>query len=333
MPLPERYFTDEGTLLMESVQFAENTVAQPAKPNRAIHAGAVVRTLSYFDIFHHPLTRDELLKFCPLPAEEVDAALDALHKEGLVHMLDGHYGLHPVGALLDRRRENEKRAEGRMSKAIRMSRFIGSFPFVRGVMLSGSMSKGVLAADGDIDYFVITAPGRLWVARTLLIAYKKLFLLNSRRDFCVNYFVDTQHLVIEDRNLFTATEVVTLKPTFGKATCEAFFEANGWAFEQFPNMRQGAIRTGDPGPRRRKSLGERLLNSRLGEHIDDLCMRLTFLRWKRKFGHLDAKTFELALRTRKYVSKHHPQSFQQRVLGALEERMQRFEHAHDLSWI
>ena len=316
---------------MESVQFA--APAPPAPPERAVHPGAVLRTLSYFDIFKHPLTRDELVRFCALPATGVDAALGALRREGLVHLLDGYYALHPVGALLHRRRENEERAAGRMAKAIRMSHFIGGFPFVRGVMLSGSMSKGVLAADGDIDYFVITAPGRLWVARTLLILYKKLFLLNSRRDFCVNYFVDTDHLEIEDRNLFTATEVVTLKPTFGEATCEAFFRSNEWAFELFPNLDRDTIRTGDPAPPRRKGLGERLLGARLGEHIDDLCMRLTFLRWKRKFGHLDAKTFELALRTRKYVSKHHPQSFQQRVLGALELRMERFEHAHDLSWI
>ena len=27
-----------------------------------------------------------------------------------------------------------------------------------------------MAEDGDIDYFVITEPGRLWIARTLLIA-------------------------------------------------------------------------------------------------------------------------------------------------------------------
>ncbi len=333
MPLPVRYSTGKIDLPMEPVQFAQNIVDPPVQRTRAIHAGAVVRTLSYFDIFQHPLTREELLRFCPLPAEDVDTSLAALRMEGLVHVLDGHYALHPLQAQLRQRRENEKRAEGRMSKAIRMSRFIGGFPFVRGVMLSGSMSKGVLAVDGDIDYFVITAPGRLWVARTLLIAYKKLFLLNSRRDFCVNYFVDTDHLAIEDRNLFTATEVVTLKPTFGKATCEAFFAANGWAFDHFPNLQQGTVCTGDPGPRKHKSLGERVLGARVGEHIDDLCMRLTFLRWKRKFGHLDAKTFELALRTRKYVSKHHPQSFQQRVLGALDERMERFEHAHDLSWI
>src|SRR4029453_17664939 len=116
---------------------------------------------------------------------------DDLCNNGLVHGRDGYFAVAPPGPMIGRRREQEERAASRMNKARRMSRFIGSFPFVRGVMLSGSIDKGVLDEDGDIDYFIITSPGRLWVARTLLILYKKIFLLNSRRDFCVNYFVDT----------------------------------------------------------------------------------------------------------------------------------------------
>ncbi|MBK8679672.1 MAG: hypothetical protein IPN25_13810 [Sphingobacteriales bacterium] len=45
--------------------------------------------------------------------------------------------------------------------AFRISKFIGSFPFVRGVLLSGSLSKNRLAADGDIDYFIIAQPNAL----------------------------------------------------------------------------------------------------------------------------------------------------------------------------
>jgi hypothetical protein len=47
---------------------------------------------------------------------------------------------------------------------------------------------------------------------------------------------------------------------------------------------------------------------------------------------MDARSFELALRTRKYVSKHHPQSFQQRVLSALDDRMRTFRSRHGLSF-
>lgn len=295
-------------------------------------AGAVMRTLLYFDIFQHPLTRDEIERFGPLSAHRLDRALIALEAAGVIEHERGFFALGRAGELVDRRCDLERRAQERMAKALRMSRFIGAFPFVRGVMLSGSMSKGVMAPDADIDYFVITAPGRLWVARTLLILFKKLFLLNSRKDFCVNYFVDTDHLAIEDRNLYTATEIITLKPTHGPEACRDFFRANQWAMTHFPNAAAPTADIAATAPRRAKRALEQVLSGRLGEHADDLCMRLTFHWWKRKFSDMDPRSFELALRTRKYVSKHHPQSFQQRVLGALDDRMRTFTLRHGLSF-
>jgi hypothetical protein len=36
--------------------------------------------------------------------------------------------------------------------------------------------------------------------------------------------------------------------------------------------------------------------------------------WKRKFSHFDDQTFNVALKSRRYVSKHHPMYFQGKVL-------------------
>jgi hypothetical protein len=180
-----------------------------------------------------------------------------------------------------------------------------------------------MAEDGDIDFFVVTTPGRLWVARTLLVLYKKLFLMNSRKDFCVNYFLDTEHLTVEDRNLFTATEVITLIPTFGNGTTEAFFDRNAWAFRMFPGAAVPISLEVHIGPARRKQFLERALSGHVGQLLDMWCMHVTWYHWKRKFSQLDARTFELALRTRTYVSKHHPRNFQKRVLDAYTERMER----------
>ena len=304
-----------------------NAVLSPA-------ARAVVRTLLYFDIFKHPLRKEELLAFSHLrahDANDLDPALEQLRQAGLVVCADGHFALSEAGERTARRSRHAERAQERMSKAHHYSAFIGSFPFVRAVMLSGSISKGVLDEEGDIDYFIITAPRRLWVARTLLVLYKKIFLLNSRKDFCVNYFIDTDHLAIEDRNLFTATEVVTLLPTFNPQICRDFLSANQWAFDRFPNMTMDRALPQERPARNKKRWLETMLAGALGEWLDDAFMRLTFTRWRRKFGGLDARTFELALRTRKYVSKHHPQGFQQRVLDALSERISRFEAQHGLS--
>ena len=90
--------------------------------------------------------------------------------------------------------------------------------------ISGSLSKGYYDDDGDIDFFIITSPKRLWIARTFLILYKKIFLLNSRKYFCVNYFISSNALEIEEKNIFTATELTTLLPMFGNGSFHKFYE-------------------------------------------------------------------------------------------------------------
>lgn len=293
---------------------------------------AAVRTLLYFDIFHYPLRAEEIARFNALPTEalgDLHNDLSALVEEGFIREQDGYYGTRDLQDAIPRRKADNARANDRMGKARRMSRFIGRFPFVRAVMLSGSISKGCLAADGDIDYFVITEPGRLWIARTLLIAFKKLFLFNSRRDFCVNYFVDLDHLAIEDRNLFTATEVLTLIPTFNGAVCERFFAANTWASEVLPNIDPPPVK--DINPRKDgviKRLLEGAFRNGLGDELDEWCMLRTLRHWRGKFAELERSEFDLALRTRRYVSKHHPRNFQRRVLEGYRDRLDRFAGMH-----
>jgi hypothetical protein len=291
---------------------------------------AILRTLLYFDVFQYPLTEEEISRFNPLPglsAKEVEAELEELVCEGIVLQHMGHYGFGALAANLEKRVADNARARSRMAKAHRIGRFIGRFPFVRAVMLSGSISKGCLAKDGDIDYFVITEPGRLWIARTLLIGFKKLFLFNSRKAFCVNYFVDLDHLEIEDRNLFTATEILTLLPVCGADACAAFFRANRWANTFLPDLPPPATRhvPAIHGPVKR--LFERCMRNGMGDEVDEWCMLRTLRHWKNKFAEFDRQRFELALRTRKYVSKHHPRNFQQRVLDAYAERLQRIGQA------
>ncbi len=88
--------------------------------------------------------------------------------------------------------------------------------------------------DGDIDFFIITKADRLWICRTLLVLYKKVFLLNSRKYFCVNYFVDENNLKIKDKNMFTAIEVKHLLSVYNPELIGHFKEINNWTNEFIP---------------------------------------------------------------------------------------------------
>jgi predicted nucleotidyltransferase len=295
---------------------------------------ALVRTLIYFDIFKHPLREEEIERFAHGSINDRSQLRDdlrALCQEGSITNKADFYGIGELADSIEARKADNLRAEERMAKAERMSRLIGRFPFVRAVMLSGSISKGRIAEDGDIDYFVITEPGRLWFARTLLIAFKKIFLLNSHRDFCVNYFVDSDHLTIEDRNQFTAMEVMTLVPTWNGPLCARFFQANVWARELLPNMAPPCADAVTGNIRRTKRMLEAVLRGNFGDEIDEWCMLRTLKHWRAKFPEIERAQFDVALRTRKYVSKHHPRNFQQRVLEAFSQGISRFEREHGLA--
>jgi hypothetical protein len=65
--------------------------------------------------------------------------------------------------------------------------------------------------------------------------YKRLFLKGSHKHFCVNYFIDEDHLEIEEKNLFTATELATVLPLYGSQQYTKLIKTNRWLKSFFPN--------------------------------------------------------------------------------------------------
>lgn len=294
---------------------------------------AVIRTLTYFDIFRHPLKPGEifqLLQSKEFNEDEIEIAIDGLLEAGLIEAASGYYGLNNCVSNLERRLEGEKQAAKSIKTAEKFSRLIARFPFVRAVALSGSLSKNYMDEHSDIDYFIVTAQGRMWVARTLLVLFKKIFLLNSRKYFCVNYFLSEDELRVPDKNLFTATEVAFLVPTYNYELYSEFLNANSWSKNFLPNF---PARQRDHLVRSKKftvkRVLEKFLSGPLGEKLDVYFFRLTLKFWKKKFSHFDASTFDFRLRSRKNVSKHHPLGFQEKVLTAYEEKMIAFNRLYD----
>ena len=207
---------------------ASREVFVDLEPNQ-VETG-VIRTLLYFDIFHYPLTLNEIIRFHPQKSsrENIVHAISQLRNKLVVFKLDNFYSLHPNNAFVQRRRAGNELAKKRLKTAKKFSWLISRFPFVRAIMISGSLSKDYMEASSDIDYFIITEPGRLWLTRGLLALFKRFFLLNSHKFFCTNYLIDSQSLEIEEKNIYTAMETTTLIPVYGKVLYEKFVTKNQW---------------------------------------------------------------------------------------------------------
>lgn len=301
----------------------------PTSQVRLDNKSSLLEIFCYFDIFHYPLTFEELVLLSSKTFNRSD--LQELIKSGIVCQNQEYYHLIDSPICVENRKKGNVRALKLENKAIDNAMFIGQFPFVRSVSISGSMSKGYLSEDADIDYFIITDPGRLWIARTLLILYKKLFLFNSNKYFCVNYFIDTDNLAIEEKNQFTATEVVTLRNVYGPEVHRQFERANQWAFSRFPNYETNHL--SQPSKSKWfKRLTEKLLSGRLGDQIDIWCLMKTINRWRSKFGGMEEVDFKIAFKSRRSISKHHPNNFQKKVLEALSQKKVNLSVKHNISF-
>ena len=288
---------------------------------------SILKVLIYFDQFSYPLTCEEILSFLEKPAEKSGLinTLDELLKSQKVFKLDNFFSLQNDPSLVTRRNKGYQKAANLLVKAEKISNLLYKFPYVRAVGISGSLSKYFADENADIDYFIITKENRLWIARTLLHLFKKNpFLENRKEYYCMNYFVDEAGLLIEEKNIYTATELFTLIPMAGNKSIKSFFEINSWSYTYFPNRSlpfvKKDIKTHSPWF---KKLAESVLNNKLGDSIDNYFMRLTTRRWKKKEHEqrLNTKGERMGLKTGKHFSKPNPIFFHDWFLKKYEKKL------------
>jgi hypothetical protein len=289
---------------------------------------AILRTLLYFDIFRYPLDADEIHLYLDVKIADranVDAALLSLKDSGAIFQFENFFSVNPENELFERRKKGNAFAKKLVNLAGKKARLISRFPFVRGVMASGSLSKGYMDEKSDIDFFIVTVPGRLWIARTLLVLYKRIFLFNSHKYFCVNYFVDETHLGIEEQNLFTATELATVLPLYGSKQYHDLHGCNLWLKNFFPNF---TLRKADHVPVSSISWQKRWLETSInlfGDPFERFCHKITLARWKKHYEKIySAADFDIAFKSRPHASKNHPSNFQRVIMEAYEQKLMNY---------
>ncbi|MGC4100705.1 MAG: nucleotidyltransferase domain-containing protein [Ferruginibacter sp.] len=299
----------------------------------------ILKTLGYFDLFHYPLTAEEICMFHPenIAASAIAAELEMLVNEKFIFKLDSFYSLHYDYALQQKRNKANQLAAEQMKLAVKIAAFLSRFPYVKGIGVSGSLSKNVATEYSDIDFFIVTASNRLWIARTAMHLYKKLtFLTGRQRWFCMNYYVDEAELEIPEKNIFTAIEIITLLPMQGNRSLTDFRNNNNWTRIFFPAHKANSNSVPEIQKGMLVRFLERSLNNKLGDRIDKWLMRLTDSRWKKKAlqQRLDDKGSNMGMSVGRHFSKPDPKNFQQKILSQYQLKMQEIEDlAHQPSKI
>lgn len=293
----------------------------------------VIRTLIYYDIFNYPLKANEVFRFLGMNSiaeNDVVQSLNNLVDQLYISKYGEFYSMRSqsVEENISRRIKGNDRAMEFLPIAEKQAKLISKFPFVRAVMASGSFSKNFMDENSDLDFFIVTAPGRLWISRTLLVLYKRVFLKNSHKLFCVNYFVDSEHLEIEEKNLFTATELATVVPLYGAEHYHKLLAQNNqWLTEFFPNFKpRNTEKVPDSKLSKWKKVSERGINMLFGDALEKMLMRTTQRRWAKLYqGNYQQDDFSIAFKTKKYASKNHPRHFQKKVIEIYQQKVEDFE--------
>jgi hypothetical protein len=206
-------------------------------PGRAALAHAIVKAVAYADVFDYPLTVDEIHRYLigvPASRGAVRAALAAPRLVPEVLSRSGRYfTLAGRESAVNTRRRRAAVAAEYWRRAVRYGHQIGNLPFVRMVAVTGALAMDNIA-DGDIDYLVITEPGRLWLCRALVVGLVRSAAFRGT-ELCPNYFLSEQALVLAERNLFTAHEVAQMVPLSGIETYQRLRSLNRWTDTYLPN--------------------------------------------------------------------------------------------------
>lgn len=285
---------------------------------------AILRTLTYADLFDYPLTPEEIFRFLiakkrvtfpslqrnltRLVAEKKKLGVDA---KGRFFFLPGRKEIVP------QRKRRAIISREKLNLARKAAQFLKIIPTVQLIGITGRLAMENVEAEDDLDFLIITAANRLWLTRLLVIVVLELLGKRRRPDqkkvkdkICLNMFLDEGQLALlpGERDLYTAHEVIQMKPLWDRCHVYAkFLEANRWVTK---HLSHGLSREQPKiSPQKDK---QEILSSRFFDLLELVARRFQFWYLSKR------RTTEVVTARR---ALFHPESARNWVLAAYEKKL------------
>lgn len=216
---------------------------------------AILKTLAYADIFDYPLKAYEIHKWLigtKATFQQVEKALLRLDKKSKVKSKKDYFFLNGKDKLVRKRHKREKESKRFLWRAKFSAWFLHFIPTIKLVGISGGLSLNNAESSDDIDLFLVTAKGRIWLSRFLIIFI--LDIMGVRRKakmkanqaggkICPNILLEENKLEQINKDLFVAHEVLQMKVLWQRdGIYKKYLEVNSWAFDFLPNWLDGSIK-------------------------------------------------------------------------------------------
>ena len=206
----------------------------------SVLSNAVLQTAAYADVFDYPLTSGEIHRYLigiHAPREVVD---QFLREVMLLSKVENYYSLPSREKLVDTRRRRELISAQLWPLAIDYGQVIARLPFVRMVAVTGALAVNNAELGDDIDFLIVTEPGRLWFCRGLVLLIRHLAALQGVT-LCPNYLISLRTLKFIDRTLYTAHEITQMVPLAGLDVYDQIRKQNAWVGRFLPNAKSAPV--------------------------------------------------------------------------------------------
>lgn len=211
----------------------------------------VYKTLSYFDLFDFPPTKEEIFQFLSIKTsrKRFDEVVSSIGNK------EGFYFLKGRSLLVQKRKKREMESKGKISKAIKAINKIKVIPTIKLIGVSGSLSMRNSQAEDDIDIFIVTKSGSVWLTRFLVVlflsllgVYRKQGSRKVKDKICLNLIIgENSSFKPSQRNLYLAHEIVQLLPIFERdGSYKVFAKKNKWVENYLPNFKERVIKYSIP---------------------------------------------------------------------------------------
>lgn len=199
--------------------------------------------------------------------------------------------------IVQQRLNRKKLADRKWKKAKKIFWIMQITPFMKTILVSGSLAMGNSKNESDVDLIIIAKKGRIWTVRTFITLLT--FILGVRRHnnitknkICLNHYITDKSLKIPFESLYNAQSYLQLINVYNseedKKIFRKFQEENRWIGKYARNYRLAEL-GGFRGIGRNKilrsvsSLLEIVLSGEFGNYLEKKLAEIQSKRIKKDF--------------------------------------------------
>lgn len=208
----------------------------------------ILKTLLYSNIFHYPLTEEEIYKYLisekPLDMSSISKILRKV--EIPISKKNEYYFIKNENNLLNERTNKQNSNVKKINLAKKIIKTLSVIPTIKFIGISGSLSMKNSDEDDDIDIFVISESKLIWLTRFFLIftliskgVYRKKNDKIVKNKICLNMIIDEDNVAFDKKNqdIFIAHEIAQMIPVLDKdSSYKKFIDSNMWVNNFLPNF-------------------------------------------------------------------------------------------------